>query len=492
MTRRRELIILAGILILAFILRMAFVHEPLERDEGLYAYIGQVILDGGLPYRDAIDHKPPGVHYLYALMIMAGGATPLAIRLLTGFYSLATVFIVYRTARLLAGVAGGLAAACCFAVAASGPLLCGSSSNTEVFLLLPLTAAFYLALRGKETGDWRFSAGSGVCAALAMLIKTVALPSILLFGLIACLPDGARGKWRAFLTGGVAFFAPLAIISGGVVLYFALNGALADFWHWNVVFNRSYGAVGLAGHLSGLRDVAPRLVEQLPLWLMAVPAAWFVMCRAEQRQAWPVVLFLGAAILGVIMPGRYFPHYFILLLPALAILAGIGFQMCRSLSAPLRQILLTVAGGAWLALAAYEYPWYLVYTPDEVVSRKYPNDRFALIARLAAELRQLTKPGETIYQWGFEPELYFLADRRSPTRYTIDQFAGASPDPARAAAELAAALTARPPRFILVIPQGNLDWPGYREVMIEVSRSYELVKEIDGAPLYRRRPGREG
>lgn len=492
MTRRSELIILAGIMLLAFALRMAFVHEPLERDEGLYAYIGQVILDGGLPYRDAIDHKPPGVHYLYALMIMAGGATPLAIRLLTALYSLATLLVVFRTTRLLTGAGAALISALCFGIAASGPLLHGSSSNTEVFLLLPLTAAFYLVLRGRASGNWRFIAASGVCAALAMIIKTVALPSVLLFGVVACWQGAGTFRLRELTKKAAAFFVPLAAIAGAVLLYFAVKGAFADFWHWNVVFNRGYGAVGLSGHLNGLKDVMPKLVEQLPLWLMALPAAWLVLNRSEHRFALPVVFFLGTTLLGVAMPGRYFPHYFILLLPPLAMLAGVTIRYCRSLAAPYRHLALALVGCAWLALASKEYPWYLVYTPDEVVSRKYPNDRFAKIARLAGELRQLTSPGETLFQWGFEPELYFLADRRAPSRYTIDQFVGAAPDPVMAAAELAAALRVRKPRFVLVIPQGNLGWPGYREVMSEMARSYSFIKDVDGALLYRLQDKRAG
>jgi hypothetical protein len=166
-------------------------------------------------------------------------------------------------------------------------------------------------------------------------------------------------------------------------------------------------------------------------------------------------------------------------------LAGIACSLIRELPARSRRLSLALLGGAWLALAVVESPWYLVYSPTEVVSRKYPNDRFAMISRLAADLRQRTSPGDTLYQWGFEPELYFLADRRSASRYTIDQFVGAAADPRRAAAELARDIAERRPRFVLVIPQGNTAWPGYLELMNVLVRSYDLEKEIEGARLFR-------
>ena len=60
MTRRRELFCLAAILLGAILLRMAFVHEPFERDEGLYAYLGQVIL--GKPSEHPFRLNPVEVH----------------------------------------------------------------------------------------------------------------------------------------------------------------------------------------------------------------------------------------------------------------------------------------------------------------------------------------------------------------------------------------------------------------------------------------------
>src|SRR5258708_17419258 len=46
--------------------RLPSLVEPAGADQSLYAYVGQRINAGEVPYRDAWDQKPPGIHFLYA------------------------------------------------------------------------------------------------------------------------------------------------------------------------------------------------------------------------------------------------------------------------------------------------------------------------------------------------------------------------------------------------------------------------------------------
>src|SRR5262245_5043963 len=53
---------------LLVLLRLPSLVQPMGADQALYAYVGERILDGGLPYRDAWDQKPPAIHFLYAAL----------------------------------------------------------------------------------------------------------------------------------------------------------------------------------------------------------------------------------------------------------------------------------------------------------------------------------------------------------------------------------------------------------------------------------------
>src|SRR5262245_18313022 len=93
-TTRGTWLWIAAIALLYIVVRIHVIAIPLDRDEGVFGYIAQRILDGGLPYRDALDHKPPGVFYLYALALRVLPATPSGVHLFLHAYNLLTLAAV--------------------------------------------------------------------------------------------------------------------------------------------------------------------------------------------------------------------------------------------------------------------------------------------------------------------------------------------------------------------------------------------------------------
>src|ERR1700757_726913 len=56
-------------------IRFRLIDMPLERDEGEYAYAGQLILEGIPPYKLAYNMKLPGTYAAYALTMAVFGET---------------------------------------------------------------------------------------------------------------------------------------------------------------------------------------------------------------------------------------------------------------------------------------------------------------------------------------------------------------------------------------------------------------------------------
>ena len=83
------------------IVRLPSLVQPMGADQGLYAYVGERILDGDLPYRDAWDQKPPAIHFAYAALraVWPTDGTAAAADLVIG-----PVFIHGIAARTLAGI----------------------------------------------------------------------------------------------------------------------------------------------------------------------------------------------------------------------------------------------------------------------------------------------------------------------------------------------------------------------------------------------------
>src|SRR5471030_236560 len=68
------LAVLAVLIFVGFI-RVRLLEMPLERDEGEYAYAGQLILQGLPPYELAYNMKLPGTYFAYAAGMSLLGQT---------------------------------------------------------------------------------------------------------------------------------------------------------------------------------------------------------------------------------------------------------------------------------------------------------------------------------------------------------------------------------------------------------------------------------
>lgn len=488
MTRRAEVIVLAAILVLSVALRMAFLHLPLERDEGLYAVVGTEILHGAVPYRDVIDHKPPGVHYLYALMILLGGPTPGAIRFLTALYNLGTVLLVHLVGRQLGGAKAGSIAALLYAVVGSGPLLQANGSNTETFLLLPLTAAVHAWYRSGRARHSAWLAWSGFCLGAALMIKTVIAPLAAILAAAAFRAAGAAGDRRAGFRAVLFFATPPLVLVAFVVAWFARQGALGDFIHWNLTFNRRYQlGTPLAMRWFILDRTLPYLVEHAALWLVAlVTVASMLRRRPTQDEGVFLALLAGAAV-AVALPGRFYQHYFVLFLPFLSVLCGIGVSRIADLSAGWRiagRAALLLLAAHWLAV---EYPYYLVYAPEEV-SEKVFHENFGTSETVARQVRERSDPGDRVLQWGAAPEINFLSDRRPPTPYTIEAFVGGAPDVEAAVGRIVSSLEAGVPRLVVVeYPEARLRSPLFARILPALQSRYrEAWAEADFLVLERK------
>src|SRR5205814_4180382 len=77
-SRLGEILALAALALAALItlyVRLRLISVPLERDEGEYAYIGHLILQGRPPFLDAYTMKLPGTPMAYALIMSVLGET---------------------------------------------------------------------------------------------------------------------------------------------------------------------------------------------------------------------------------------------------------------------------------------------------------------------------------------------------------------------------------------------------------------------------------
>src|SRR3954467_14230577 len=91
----------ALILTLNCALRFHLRNIPLERDEGEYAYAGQLMLQGIPPYKLAYNMKLPGTYVAYALIMSMFGQTISGIHVGFLLVNAATIALVFLLGRRL-------------------------------------------------------------------------------------------------------------------------------------------------------------------------------------------------------------------------------------------------------------------------------------------------------------------------------------------------------------------------------------------------------
>src|ERR1700674_2476821 len=140
-------VVVAALVVLAHI--PSFLHRLMDGDEAIYGSIAAVMNGGGALYGEGgVDNKPPGIFWVYAATFHVAGTYQMTAVHAVGLLVMgATCVMIFMIGRSLAGVRAGLLAALIYGICtgAGNPRLL--ASNTELFMMLPLTASVLLLLR---------------------------------------------------------------------------------------------------------------------------------------------------------------------------------------------------------------------------------------------------------------------------------------------------------------------------------------------------------
>ncbi len=441
---------LAGFLAVAVVavaLRAPVAALPFERDEGEYAYIAWRWLEGEVPYRDVFDQKPPGIFAVYALARLVGGAEPAATRWTAQLFVLIALAALLALARrrdaLDAGVAAGLFAA----VLTVDWTLLGNAVNTETLALAPLSAGAWTAWRARDERRVFWTVTTGLLGGAALLMKPVVAP-IVAFELLTA-AWGAR-PWAALAAGGLAAAAPALCTALG----FVLAGAFDPFWDATVVNNLFYaGGTPLADYPRYFRlQVADSLSPFAPIYALALLAPLAGRAARGPGVGW-IAGWLAVSLLAVSAGGFFRRHYFLLAVPPLALLAGLGLAgLMARLAARRAAIAATIAlAGVAVAYAVLQSPWY--YRPgghEAKLVRIYGSNPFPEAVHLGRWLAERSAPEDRVFVYGSEPEVLVYAERRSASRYIyVYPLTMSAGDPSARQQEVLDTLRADPPRFLI-------------------------------------------
>lgn len=413
--------------------RLPSLVQPMGADQGLYAYAGERIRAGGLPYRDAWDQKPPAIHLAYAALRAAWpheSAVPAADLLLA-----ALVAVLLRDVGAALATRGvGQASALLFLLL-SNPAFArlggvAVRAQCETFIGAAVTAAFLLLARSRQgAATWRLL-GAGCLFGLAFALKYNAAVYVLA-GVFALF------LWKRLTPMALALLAiGFVLPAAAIVAWLAAGRALADLYDATVVYNVRYSGETYAGplHMATYLLTFPiRHARVDALWMLGgggCAVLLFAWSRARERLI-PVAWVAAACSTIAINGSRDLPQYFVQAGPPLALAAAWAGTILWS-----GRRLVNVAAGVLLAIAVWrvnDFPKLAANTRHDAhyalgwidrtqhlaaygdrTTRKYSA---LAVAELGEFIGARSAPHEAVYVFGFSCGAYVHAGRVSASRF---------------------------------------------------------------------------
>lgn len=416
---------MAAILLVACLIRWQLREFPLERDEGEYAYMGQLLLEGVPPYQVAANHKFPGAYLAYAGILAVFGQTAAAVHLGMLVVNLANTVLLFALSRRLIGTMAALMAAAAWVLMSVGPGVFGAAGHLTHFVVFFVLAGLSLLARAVDSGKAGYLAAAGVCFGCSIVMRQTSVVFAAfggLFWLGRTLYRPRENRIPHILRRALAFtsgvLAPLLLVS----LWLWRAGVFGPFWQWTVVQAAVYGtemtwADGFRHFISQNRYVIG------PCALIWIGAAAGLVLIVRER-SWRTAFIVGFLVVGFVATsfGLHFrEHYYLQLLPAIALLFGhavaVAWNTVRPKTVAFRLVAFGAVAGA-LAQPLLAQPWYFFKTsPNELSRRVYEFNPFPEAVEIAHYIRDRTGPNATVAVLGSEPEIFFYAHRRSATGF---------------------------------------------------------------------------
>lgn len=502
----RNLILVAILTGLIFAVKAHELFAPIGKDAGTYLYIGWQWSEGVLPYQDsAFATKPPGIFLTLTPIFAVFGHSILAVRFVEMVWSFVASLCLFCLARKMYSPLPAWGVAFLFAALSNLDNFAQGGTLTEVYMLLPLILGAVLVVSWIQFPSKKKLVLLGIVSSLALLYKQIAVFDLAAFTLMVTWVSWRKTRSvRSSIFTGVWITGGLLLPIVATLVYFWLNQALNDYLLGTVTYPLLQGegrwtwATATRLAIGFFRAITGGL---LPGAILASVSFLLLVLRRIPRTSLTLFpfLWLGFETMGVLSQGLGFGHYYLQMIPALC--------LC---TAPAIESAFAGRVGDWRAMSSKDLIVAVlllaVFWLGALQPQLHPN-RFlqALVhgrqqtqeEQLAAYIKANSGPGDYIYRFFANGgPIYFLAQRRSPTRWIHRAHVEGQWVPSQTSlndgirAEFASNILSTPPLFIIGL--GRITDPHIEQRLAAIDPAlvpflkdhYDRI-EIEGAVVYR-------
>lgn len=422
--------LLAVVVLSITVVRWRFAGMPLERDEGEYAYFGQLILNGVVPYSEAYNMKLPGIYYMYAIIMAVFGESYKGIHMGFIFMNAGTMILLFFSMRNFFNPLVGILTAGFYGLMAMSNNVLGFAAHATQFAVFFVALAMFFFSKYEQNKKLLFALLTGIMFGLAFLMKQQAVYFILFGGIVFIL-------FQLIDAGGIKSFfkSPLRVIKGAslfsfgvfipyiaVLLVMLAWGVFDKFWFWTVQYASKYAA-GLPWETGKqLLEMTFKPIWDEHYWIYILSGFGVVIIFLAKYPVKQKILALAFLVFGILAttPGFYFrQHYFVVALPGVALLAAIALDGIRliferikiklvGVLVPLLVLFLlmngTFSGSKW---------YYKPEDPVMLCKMIYGTNPFIESLEIAEYIKENSSDADKVAVVGSEPQIPFYARRRS-------------------------------------------------------------------------------
>ncbi len=492
---------------LVVLLRIPTFFEPYwYGDEAIYLVLGESLNRGRVLYAEIIDHKTPLIY------VFAQVGTQLHFRvLMLAWLVVATAAMIKISKKLFTYTASWVLTTLTFITFISLPTFEGTIPNGELFVigfvligvLLLLESAFWAGTQRKirPLVDYPLLLLAGVSFGLAILTKVPAVLDMaawLCIGVLTQFPR-VRSVFSDFRTKikpavilimiiGVGALIPIALS----ILYFVLIGHGQAYLDYGLLYNFRYAGTWQPSFSHAIFSAIFTLPGKTILLALGVGSTWLL--SAKIPKFWTIgLIWFWCALFASLLSNRPYPHYFLQVLPPLALLFGGVAETILTTSktskaivySTLLTVLLSVLGVGVL-LDVHPYPtlsyyknWYTYISGQQSLGEynlwfnPLMDDNYK-----AAKLIREQGNGE-LFIWGTNPVLYALSDTIPSGRFTVSfhihDFAAYD--------ETMEEITQNKPPFIVRMYDERGELPGLKQLL---HAEYRLYRSYSHYELWKR------
>lgn len=417
-------------LLIMFMIRLNFKEMSFERDEGTYAYMGKLLTEGKKPYSFFYEMKPPALYYMYGLMVAIFGTSVAALHI--GFFLLnaITSVFMYFWVRKMFNPAAGTLAAVAYSIISTSAHASGLTIQSEHLLCLFVIPGLWLlweAMDSNKIWQWMLS---GALLSWAMLIKQNALFFIAFAGLVMILhhflvkkEKGISSLIKPVLLFGSGVLIPIVIVLGILLT----NGTFKDFIFFIYEYPKSQYLSTIEfprgmGYLQN-RFEAIKFDYEI-IWypaLIGLVAFWIF---GKNMFLKIVLTLLFVLSLLSIAPGlRFYGHYWIHFLPAIAVLfaASIFLLTDKLKTAGIIKnpqfIAMMILCVAFFINLSTNKNYYFNADPERVVRAVYGSNLFPESRKVSDYLNTKMTKDDKLVVFGSEPQIYLYTNKDAISRH---------------------------------------------------------------------------